>query len=60
MMLLLSEHHAKIIVIYTMKSLQYYGTLIFINYVISSTHFLFDSVCFEDSTENSAHMFVVL
>jgi hypothetical protein len=50
MVVLRFEHHAKIIAIYTMKSLQYYGTLIFINYIISSTHFLFDSVCFDDST----------
>jgi hypothetical protein len=49
-MILLFEHHAKIIAIYTMESLQYYSTLIFINYIISSTYFLFDNACFEDPT----------
>ncbi len=49
-MMLLFEHHAKIIAIYTMKSLQYYSTLIFVNYIISSTHFLFDGACFDDPT----------
>lgn len=49
-MTLLFEHHAKIIAIYTMESPQYYSTLIFINYIISSTHFLLDSACFDDPT----------
>lgn len=49
-MMLFFEHYAKIIAIYTMESLQYYSTLIFINYIISCTHFLLDSACFDDPT----------
>jgi hypothetical protein len=53
-MMLPFEHNAKIIAIYTIKSLQYYSTLIFINYIGSSTYFLFDSACFEDTTAEGA------
>ena len=50
MMMLFFEHHAKIIAIYAMEPLQYYSALIFVNYIISSTHFLLDSACFDDPT----------
>lgn len=49
-MMLFVEHHAKIIAIYAMESLQYYRTLIFINYIIQSTDFLLDGACFYDPT----------
>jgi hypothetical protein len=47
--MLLFEHQAKIIAIDTMQSLQYYRTLIFVNYIISTTDFLLDDACFDDS-----------
>jgi hypothetical protein len=50
MPMLFFEHHAKIIAIYAMESLQYYSTLIFVNYIINSTHFLLDNVCFDNLT----------
>ena len=50
MPMLFFEHHAKIIAIYAMESPQYYSTLIFINDIISSTHFLLDNVCFDNLT----------
>jgi hypothetical protein len=45
---LLFEHHAKVIAIYTMEPLQYYRTLIFINYIISSTDFFLNGACLDD------------
>jgi hypothetical protein len=52
-MMLLFEHHAKIVSIYAMKSLQYHSTLVFINHVIISTHSMLDSLCFDDSAAYS-------
>jgi hypothetical protein len=49
-MILLFEHHAKIIAIYAMEPLQYYRALIFINHIVSSTDFLLDGACFDEPT----------
>ncbi|HZB99122.1 MAG TPA: hypothetical protein VE226_03850 [Nitrososphaeraceae archaeon] len=49
-----SEHHAKIIPVYTMQFLQYYCTIIFIKDKMSPTYFLPDNAGFDDSTAYGA------
>jgi hypothetical protein len=43
-MMLLIEHHAEVVPIYTMKSLQNHSALVFINYIIISTYPQLDSL----------------